>query len=82
MAVNKTPIRRRGHATPLDRHRLRAERIRAGLSQRRLAELTGLSTSQVSALETGANGASPETLVRLAAALRCAVDDLLTGRSA
>lgn len=52
------------------------------MSQKRLAELAGLSTSQVSALETGANGASPETLARLAAALRCDIDALLERRSA
>ena len=80
--VNKTPIRREGRSAPLDRHRLRTERMRAGLSQRRLAELTGLSTSQISRLEVGTCGVSPEALVRIAAALRCAVDDILLRRSA
>jgi transcriptional regulator with XRE-family HTH domain len=56
--------------------------MRAGLSQRRLAELSGLSTSLISALECGDSGASPETAVRLAAALRCPVDDLYVRRSA
>ena len=52
-------------------------RQEAGLSQTRLAELTGMSTSLISALECSESGASPATLVRIAAALRCAVADLM-----
>ena len=80
--MTRTPIRREGRSAPLDRHRLRTQRMRAGLSQRRLAELSGLSTSLISALECGDSGASPETAVRLAAALRCPVDDIYVRRSA
>lgn len=76
--MNSPPIRREGRRAPLDRRRLRRQRIGAGLSQRRLAELSGLSTSLISALECGDSGASPESLVKLAVALRCSVDDLLT----
>lgn len=80
--MTKTPIRREGGRVPLDRHRLRSERFRAGLNQKQLAKLAGLSQSLISALECGHNGASPETLARLAAALRCSTDDLLIRRSA
>lgn len=80
--MTKTPKRREGRRAPLDRFRLRSERMRAGLNQKQLAELSGVSQSQISALECGENGASPETVARLAAALRCTVDDLFIRRSA
>lgn len=75
--MNSTPIRREGRRAPLDRERLRRARIEAGLSQVELARLSGLSTSLISALECGDSGASPATLTRLAAALRCPPADLM-----
>jgi transcriptional regulator with XRE-family HTH domain len=69
-------IRREGRHAPYDRVLLRQRRIAAGLSQVRLAQLTGLSTSLISALECGTSGASPATLTRIATVLRCTLNDL------
>lgn len=80
--MTSTPIRREGRRAPLDRHRLRRQRMEAGLSQRRLAELAGVSKQLISALECGDSGASPETLLKLAVTLRCSADDLLLKASA
>lgn len=76
--MTSPPIRRRvRQGVPYDRRRLRLKRIERGLSQTALAELTGYSTSQISALETGANGPSEEGLAAIADALGCEIKDLL-----
>lgn len=75
--MNSPPIRRDGRRAPHDPDRLRLRRIEAGLSQTRLAYLSGVSKQQISALECGTNGASPDALIRLAVALRCTVADLM-----
>ncbi len=58
--------------------RIRRCRKRAGLSQRRLAEATGVSVNAVQSYEKGTmpNGAN---LVELSKALSCSIDWLLTG---
>ncbi len=63
--------------TPLDRAELTRRRWLARLKQWELAELAGISTSQISRIESGKVGASPATLGRLADALGCTVADLL-----
>jgi transcriptional regulator with XRE-family HTH domain len=75
--MNSPPIRREGRSAPYDRAVLRRKRIEAGLSQVRLATVTGLSTSLISALECGESGASPESLAAIAKALGCTVADLM-----
>lgn len=75
--MTSTPIKRDGRAAPHDRKALRRMRMEAGLSQARLAQLAGLSTSQVSALECGTSGASPTALNSLAFVLRCEPVDLM-----
>ena len=62
---------------------VRAMREKRGLRQNELADLAGLSPSQVSAVENARRAASLRTLRRLCAALDATVDDLLraaTGR--
>lgn len=75
--MSSPPIRRTGRGAPYDRRRLRRKRNEAGLSQTALAEITGVSKQQISALECGTNGASPETIAALAEGLGCEVSDLL-----
>ncbi len=48
---------------------LRAERERAGLTQARLAELTGIAASNLSAYESGTRRASPAMLDRIRRAM-------------
>lgn len=80
--MSNPPIRREGRRAPYSRYRLRRKRQEAGLSQVRLAEMTGLSTSLISALECGESGASPESLARIAEALECTVADLMPAEKA
>jgi transcriptional regulator with XRE-family HTH domain len=58
---------------------LRETRKRRGLSQERLAELTGLSTNYVGEMERGLKAPGLPVIVRLARALDVGVDDLLRG---
>ena len=75
--MNSAPIRRDGRRAPYDREVLRRKRVEAGLSQVRLAKITGLSTSLISALECGVHGASPDTIARLARGLGCTAPELM-----
>ncbi|MFE4939909.1 helix-turn-helix domain-containing protein [Streptomyces sp. NPDC056649] len=56
---------------------LRRRRIEAGLTQKALADLAGLSKGHISGLERGLAGASAPALSRLATALTCDVADLM-----
>lgn len=56
---------------------LRRERVAAGLSQLKLAELAEISRAHMSAVELGQKSASPEVLARLAHALGCKPIDLM-----
>jgi len=58
---------------------LRETRKRRGLSQERLAELTGLSTNYVGEMERGLKAPGLPVIVRLARALDVGVNDLLCG---
>lgn len=69
-------------SAPLDRKRLIRERAKAGLLQREVAERSGISKAHVSRLERGACGASATTLHRLARAIGCRVEDLMTAERA
>jgi putative molybdopterin biosynthesis protein len=55
---------------------LRPTRESRGLSQQRLADLTGISRQSYGALESGASVPSAEVALRLAAALGCPVESL------
>jgi len=57
--------------------RLQALRKKRGLSTQALADVADMSPSFVSNMETGTKVPSLTTLVRLAAALRCKVGDLV-----
>jgi len=59
--------------------RIRRLRGQSGLSQAKLARLTGLSPSAISQMENGAITPSLRVLVRLSRALQVSVDTLLTG---
>jgi predicted nucleotidyltransferase len=49
---------------------MRAERERAGIAQARLADLAGIAQSNLSAIESGRRGASPQMVARLRRAMR------------
>jgi len=70
------PIRRAARSASYDREALRRRREDAGLTQADLARAAQLSTSSVSDLELGRHGAAPATLLRIANALGCTLDDL------
>ncbi len=57
--------------------RIRARRRKAGLTQERLAELAGISTSFLGHVERGTRILSVETLLNLCRALNTTADDLL-----
>lgn len=57
---------------------LKRYRLRAGLSQKELAEAVGVHPSAVCLWESGKIQPRPKTLLALATVLGCAVDDLLT----
>lgn len=61
----------------LNRARLRAKRLEAGLTQKRLAELAGVSLSYIKYLENGPTEPSRPYLMAVAKALRCKPNDLL-----
>lgn len=56
---------------------IRERRQAAGLSQEALAELTGLSQTWISRLETGDGNPTIETLTRVAKAFEINLSDLL-----
>ncbi len=56
---------------------LRAYRIREGLTQKQLAELTGISQHHISELETGKRTIGKERAKKLAEALHCNYRQLL-----
>jgi len=62
-------------STPLPA--LAAHRRRRGLTQRQLGELAGVAHTTVQRLETLSRGAYPQTLRKLALALRVEPKDLL-----
>ena len=57
--------------------RIRAIRIKRGMTQIQLAERIELSPTYISYLESGCKGCSLETLLQLANALNVSTDDLL-----
>ncbi|OLN30113.1 helix-turn-helix domain-containing protein [Desulfosporosinus metallidurans] len=57
--------------------RIKNERIRQNMSQERLAELTGLSNTHTSHVETGNTKVSLPTLVKIANTLSVSLDDLV-----
>jgi transcriptional regulator with XRE-family HTH domain len=65
----------RSRSTPLPA--LAAHRRRRGLTQRQLGELAGVAHTTVQQLETLRRGAYPQTLRKLATALRVAPEVLL-----
>ncbi|MFI1030776.1 helix-turn-helix domain-containing protein [Streptomyces sp. NPDC020951] len=56
---------------------VRRKRIEAGLNQKDLAHRAGISKPHMSSIEHGRVNPSPPVLQRLAAALGCAVHDLM-----
>ena len=61
--------------------RIAEERVRRGLSQRELAELTGTTQSAVSRLEGGGRVPRLDTLLRVANALDCTLELRLRPRT-
>lgn len=57
--------------------RVRAERIKKGISQAELSTASGVAQQTISAIESGRNSPSERTIVMLAAALSCPVGYLL-----
>jgi transcriptional regulator with XRE-family HTH domain len=76
------PVRRRpGRSVPADPAKIRAQRERRAWPVAKLAEATGLSTSLINAIETGASGCSARSLDRIATAFGIDPARLLKGRS-
>jgi transcriptional regulator with XRE-family HTH domain len=69
----------RSRSTPLPA--LAAHRRRRGLTQRQLGELAGVAHTTVQQLESLKRGAYPQTMQKLAIALRVAPEELLHGES-
>ena len=61
--------------------RLRAIRLAQGMSQEKLAELLGITQSNVSGLERGVRSLTIHQVAKLASALGVSTDELLLGRS-
>jgi len=59
--------------------RVKAQRVKLGISQEKLAEMTEFSVSHMSAIETGKTKLGLPTIVRIANALSVSVDELLCG---
>ena len=59
--------------------RVKIARIKADLKQERLAELTGLSPTHISNVETGTTKVSLSAIISIANALGVTADDLLCG---
>ena len=68
---------RAGRVAQVFGERLRELRDKRGESTRSLAEIAGMSYTYVNDLERGIKAPSLPTIVRLAAALRCKVTDLV-----
>lgn len=62
--------------------RLAASRKKAGYTQERLGELTGLSTKMISAAENGHKAMRPENIVKICECLSISTDYLLKGENA
>lgn len=52
-------------------------RTTAGLTQQKLAEMSGLATTQISALENTNENPSIETIIKIAKALNCSITDIV-----
>lgn len=61
--------------------RLRAVRVAQGMSQTKLAELLGITQSNVSGLERGVRSLTIHQVARLATTLGVSTDELLLGKS-
>lgn len=57
--------------------RIREERVRSGLTQEQLAELTDVSTTYIGFVERGERSITLEKLIDLATALHVSIDELL-----
>jgi Predicted transcriptional regulators len=57
---------------------LKPLRISRGLTQVKLGEMVGITQQSIQAIETGKSKPSFDTLIELATALDCTVDELLT----
>jgi transcriptional regulator with XRE-family HTH domain len=66
------------HSSPAEifGRNLRSERLKAGLTQVQLAELTGIPQSRLSALEGGNRDIMVSTAFKLARAIGCSFSDL------
>ena len=51
--------------------KLAARRRALGISQKAMSAATGLGRSHISAIETGVNTPSPQTIVKIAVVLKC-----------
>ena len=60
---------------------IKEKRIAAGMSQEQLAEASGVTRASISRYENGERRPNVWTAIKIARALRCTVEDLLTERT-
>lgn len=60
---------------------IKEKRIAAGMSQEQLAEASGVTRASISRYENGERRPNAWTAIKIARALRCTVEDLLTERT-
>lgn len=77
--MRETAARSEPEALDAIGHRLREERVRAGLSQRELARRVGLSASLISQLESGQSRPSVGTLYSIVTELGVSLDRVIRG---
>lgn len=63
-------------------YRLAASRKKAGYTQEKLGELTGLSIKMISAAENGHKAMRPENIIKICECLSISTDYLLKGKDA
>jgi DNA-binding Xre family transcriptional regulator len=77
MRVMKAKEQMMGPGYEVDKRKLKGLRLRRRLTQQKLAELAGLSVTQVSRIEQGVHTPRFSTLEKLADALGIDADDLI-----
>jgi transcriptional regulator with XRE-family HTH domain len=60
--------------------RLKEKRLEAGITQKQLGEIVGVTDSMITQIERGTKQASAPLIAELATALNCTADQLIFGK--